>query len=275
MLETIRAGASAPGARAALFDFDGTLSLIRSGWLEIMLDMIVEGLVELDTGESPEELRAEALDFVWPHTGKDTRFQMEAFAGAIRERGGVALDALVYKQRFLDALFEVSERRTADLRDGRCPPDRYLVPGARAMLEELREHGLKLYLASGTDHDQLQREAELLDIARYFDGGIFGALPDPDAFSKGMLVALILSEPGMHGSRLVGFGDGPTEIIEVHRAGGVAVGLATDEPECRAASPFKRRSLIESGADYIIPNYLCRRALLPVLFADHEPIQNL
>ena len=54
--------------------------------------------------------------------------------------------------------------------------------------------------------------------------------------------------------------------------GKLAVGLATDEPECRATSPFKRRSLIESGADYIIPNYLCRRALLPVLFAEHEPI---
>jgi phosphoglycolate phosphatase-like HAD superfamily hydrolase len=272
MLETIRPGTPAPGAQAALFDFDGTLSLIRSGWLEIMLDMMVKGLAELGAGENEEQLRAEALELVWPHTGRDTRFQMEAFAGAVRARGGAALDPLVYKQRFLDSLFQVSEQRTADLREGRCPPDRYLVPGTRPFLEELRDRGVRLYLASGTDHDRLQDEAALLDIARYFDGGIFGALPDPEAFSKGMLVALITSEPGMHGGLLVGFGDGPTETIEVHRAGGIAVGLATDEPECRATSPFKRRSLIESGADYIIPNYLCRRALLPVLFAEHEPI---
>jgi hypothetical protein len=26
------------------------------------------------------------------------------------------------------------------------------------------------------------------------------------------------------------------------------------------------------GADYIIPNYLCRPVLLPMLFANHEPI---
>jgi phosphoglycolate phosphatase-like HAD superfamily hydrolase len=272
MLETIRAGASAPGARVALFDFDGTLSLIRSGWLEIMLDMIVEGLVGLNAGESAEQLRAHALELVWPHTGKDTLFQMEAFAEAIRDRGGKAMDPLVYKQKFLEALYDISERRIADLQEGRCPPDRYLVPGARALLEELRGRGLKLYLASGTDHDRLQHEAALLDIARYFDGGIFGALPDPDAFSKGMLVTAITSEPGMHGSLLVGFGDGPTEIIEIHRAGGVAIGVATDEPECRATSPFKRQSLIENGADYIIPNYLCRHALVPVLFAKHEPI---
>ena len=50
------------------------------------------------------------------------------------------------------------------------------------------------------------------------------------------------------------------------------MGLATDEPECRETSPWKRRNLIEVGADYIIPNYLCRQVLLPMLFADHEPI---
>ena len=133
MLEIIRPGASAPGAKAALFDFDGTLSLIRSGWLNIMLDMIVETLLALDTGETAEQLRAEALDFVWPHTGKDTLFQMIEFAGAIRARGGTPLDPQVYKQRFLDTLFRVSDLRTGELRDGLCPPDKYLVPGSRAV----------------------------------------------------------------------------------------------------------------------------------------------
>ena len=71
---------------------------------------------------------------------------------------------------------------------------------------------------------------------------------------------------------LIGFGDGPVEIEELKRAGALAVGLATDEPECRDTSPWKRRNLIEVGADYIIPNYLCRQVLLPMLFANHEPI---
>src|SRR5204863_3585071 len=84
MLEIVRPGAAAPGARAALFDFDGTLSLIRSGWLDIMLDMMVDTLRPLAPDASAEQLRAEALDLVWPLTGKDTIFQMIAFAGAIR-----------------------------------------------------------------------------------------------------------------------------------------------------------------------------------------------
>jgi len=272
MLETIRPGASAPGARAALFDFDGTLSLIRSGWLNIMLDMMVETLAPLSPDEPVDQLRDHSLELIWPHTGKDTLFQMIEFAEAIRARGGTPLDPQVYKQRFLDALFQISDERIASVRDGRCPPDAYLVPGSRALLEDLRARGLTLYLASGTDHDRLLEEAALLDIARYFDGGIYGALPDPDAFSKGMLVARIVSGPGMHPSMLIGFGDGPTEIDAVHGAGALAIGVATDEPQCRITNPFKRRSLIASGADYIIPNYLCRKSLLPVLLSDHEPL---
>ena len=272
MVETIRPGASSPDARAALFDFDGTLSLIRSGWLEIMLGMIVETLIELRTGETEEQLHAAAFDFVWPLTGQDTLYQMRAFADAIAARGGTALDPRIYKQRFLDRLFEVSEERTAELREGRCAPDQYLVPGARAMLEELRDRGLTLYLASGTDHPRLRQEAILLDIAHYFEGGIYGALPDPAAFSKRRLIERINSRDGMHASRLIGFGDGPIEIEDLRRAGGIAVGLATDEPACIAPSPFKRRSLIASGADYIIPNYLCRHALVPMLFAQYEPL---
>jgi phosphoglycolate phosphatase-like HAD superfamily hydrolase len=272
MFEIIRPGAAAPGARAALFDFDGTLSLIRSGWLDIMLDMMTGTLSALGTGESTGQLRAESFDRVWPHTGKDTLFQMAEFAAMVEVRGGKAEDPQVYKQRFLNELCQVSGARIADVREGRAAPDLYLVPGARTLLEDLQARGLKLYLASGTDHDQLQHEARLLDIARYFDGHIYGALPDPEAFSKAMLVARIAGEPGMHPSMLIGFGDGPTEIGEVHRAGALAIGVATDEPECRRTSPFKRRSLIDHGADYVVPNYLCRHALLPLIFAEHEPV---
>jgi phosphoglycolate phosphatase-like HAD superfamily hydrolase len=277
MLEIVRPGAAAPGARAALFDFDGTLSLIRAGWLDIMLNMMTGTLAALGTGESAEHLRAESLDRIWPQTGRDTLFQMIEFAAMIEARGGTAEEPHVYKQRFLDELFEISGRRIGDVREGRALADQYLVPGSRALLEDLRVRGLTLYLASGTDHDRLGYEAGVLDIAHYFDGGIYGALPDPEAFSKGMLIARIAAAPGMHASMLIGFGDGPTEIGEIHRAGALAVGVASDEPECRNVSPFKRASLIEHGADYIIPNYLCRQALLPLVFSDnhgseHEPV---
>ena len=78
--------------------------------------------------------------------------------------------------------------------------------------------------------------------------------PGADAFSKRMLMERILRRPGIRPHHPIGFGDGPVEIEELKRAGALAVGLATDEP------------------DYIIPNYLCRPVLLPMLFANYEPI---
>lgn len=272
MLEAIHPGTSAPGARIAVFDFDGTISLIRAGWIDIMLPMMLEVLTALHTGESEDDLRRAVEPFIWRLTGKDTLYQMIALAEQVTLRGGTPLDPREYKQQFLNRLFAVSGLRIQQLRDHTSPPDHYLVPGTRAMLEDLRARGLRLYLASGTDDAHLKEEAALLDVARYFDGGIYGALPDPEAFSKRILMERILHLPGMRPHYLIGFGDGPVEIEELKRAGGVAVGLATDEPLCRDISPWKRRNLIDVGADYIIPNYLCRQVLLPMLFAEHDPI---
>jgi phosphoglycolate phosphatase-like HAD superfamily hydrolase len=143
------------------------------------------------------------------------------------------------------------------LRTGQCPPDTYLVPGSRAILEALRERGLRLYLASGTDEIYMKEEADLLDVSRYFDGGVYGALDDIAKFSKRILVQRILQSPDIQGDQLIGFGDGYVEIEEVKQAGGVGVGLATDEPECSKPDEWKRQRLIGVGADYIIPNYLC------------------
>jgi phosphoglycolate phosphatase len=272
MIDTIHPGSAAPDARIAIFDFDGTVSLIRAGWADIMVSMMVQTLTELHTGEGEEELRHVVEAFIWKNTGKDTLYQMIALADAVAERGGVRPDPQEYKQRFLVRLFEVSGSRIQELREGRAAPDQYLVPGTRAILEDLRARGLSLYLASGTDEDHLTQEADLLDVTRYFDGGVYGALPDPEAFSKRMLIERVLKLPGMRPDRLLGFGDGPVEIEELKRARALAIGLATDEPECRVTSDWKRRNLIAAGADYIIPNYLCRQVLLPVLFANHEPL---
>ena len=53
MIEWIRPGVSAAEARVALFDFDGTISLIRSGWVDVLVPMMVEILVDLKTGQLP------------------------------------------------------------------------------------------------------------------------------------------------------------------------------------------------------------------------------
>ena len=258
---------SAASATVALFDFDGTLSLIRSGWMNVMVPMMIDVLAACRTGESVAELRQVVEDFVWRLTGQETIYQMIRLAEEVRRRGGEPLDPLAYKRRYLDLLWEVIRDRVEDLRAGRCAPDRYLVPGARKLLEELRGRGLRLYLASGTDEAYMKEEAALLDVARYFDGGVYGALDDYKSFSKRILVERILRLPEMLGSHLVGFGDGYVEIEEVKRVGGVAVGVASNEPACLEIDDWKRRRLIGAGADYIVPNFLALDALRQALFA--------
>ena len=273
MIEHIRPSASAARARVALFDFDGTLSLIRSGWVEVMVPMMVEILVDLKTGETEEELRGIVEDFVWRLTGKETIYQMMEFAEHVTRRGGRALDPLEYKKQYLDLLWVRIKGRVEELQQGRVSPEQYMVPGARALLESLKARGLKLYLASGTDEIYMKEEARLLDVARYFDGGVYGALDDYKSFSKKILIQRILSTTDVHGSEILGFGDGYVEIEEVRQVGGVTVGVATTEPECMMVDDWKRRRLIGVGADYIVPNYLCHEQLVATLFSNGQHVQ--
>ena len=267
MIENITPGASARDARVVLFDFDGTLSLIRSGWMDVMVPMMVEILGDLHTGETEEQLRRVVEELVWRLTGKETIYQMIAFADAIRARGGTPLDPLVYKKMYLDRLWEKIESRVEGLRKGDADPEHYLVPGARALLGHLKQRGLKMYLASGTDEIYMKEEARLLGITGFFEGGVYGALDDYKSFSKAILIQRILSSAEFTGRQILVFGDGYVEIEEVKNVGGVAVGVASEEPACTRVDPWKRQRLIGVGADYIVPNFLCRDELLSSLFS--------
>src|ERR1700730_7217617 len=122
MIESISSGSSTTRARVVLFDFDGTLSLIRSGWMDVMVPMMVEILLDLKSGETEEDLRAVVEEFVWRLTGKETIYKMIALAQAIEARGGKPLDPLVYKKMYLDRLWEKIESRVEELREGQADP---------------------------------------------------------------------------------------------------------------------------------------------------------
>jgi phosphoglycolate phosphatase len=266
MVENISPGVSARNARVVLFDFDGTLSVIRSGWMNVMVPMMVEILADLKTGESEEQLRGLVEQFVWRLTGKETIYQMIAFAEAVQARGGKPLEPALYKQMYLDRLWLKIESRVEALRKGQADPQQYLVPGSLDLLDRLKARGLKMYLASGTDEIYMKEEARLLGVTKYFDGGVYGALDDYKSFSKAILIQRILSTAEFQGNQFLGFGDGYVEIEEVKNVGGVAVGVASEEPACSRVDEWKRQRLIGVGADYIVPNYLCGEELFSSLF---------
>jgi phosphoglycolate phosphatase len=266
MVEHVSTGVSARNARVVLFDFDGTLSVIRSGWMNVMVPMMVEILADLKTGESEEQLRGLVEEFVWRLTGKETIYQMIAFAEAVQARGGKPLEPLAYKQMYLDRLWQKIATRVEALRHGQADPQQYLVPGSLELLNGLKARGLKMYLASGTDEIYMKEEARLLGLTKYFDGGVYGALDDYKSFSKAILIQRILSTAEFQGNQILVFGDGYVEIEEVKNVGGVAVGVASEEPACDKVDEWKRMRLIGVGADYIVPNYLCAEELFSTLF---------
>ena len=72
--------------KAALFDFDGTLSLIREGWREDMIPYFCEELAKTPGGqnETAEEIYACAAEFVDALTGKQTIFQCMQLAEEVK-----------------------------------------------------------------------------------------------------------------------------------------------------------------------------------------------
>ena len=265
-LECLRPGADAGRARVVLFDFDGTVSLIRSGWVGVMVPMMVEILLDLKTGETEAELRALVEEYVGRLTGRQTMYQMIELARQVELRGGAPLEPLEYKRMYYTRLAALIEVRLQGLRAGRIPPDEMMVPGARRLLDGLRERGMKMYLASGTDEPYMREEARLLGVEGYFNGGVFGALDDYQSFSKKILIERILSSSEFRGEELLGFGDGYVEIENVRAVGGATVGVATDEPWCVRVDEVKRRRLADAGADWIIPNYNGYEELMAALF---------
>ena len=76
--------------RSVLFDFDGTLSLIREGWPQVMIPMMVGVLRETGTKETGAELHAAVEDFVMRLNGRQTIYQMIQLADEVRRRGARA-----------------------------------------------------------------------------------------------------------------------------------------------------------------------------------------
>src|SRR5437870_9769124 len=185
--------------RSVLFDFDGTLSLIREGWPQVMIPMMVEVLRGTETSETDSQLTAAVEDFVMRLNGRQTIYQMMQLADEVRRRGGTPLEPLAYKHRYHDLLMRRIEGRVAALRAGRATAEEWTVPGSHALLEGLKRRGMTLYLASGTDLKYVRKEAELLGVARYFGEHIYGALDDYQSFSKQMIIERILGEEGLRG----------------------------------------------------------------------------
>ncbi len=273
-IELARRRTSGQAPQHVVFDFDGTLSLIREGWPEVMVPMMVEFLQETGTAETAEELRTLATTFVMELNGKQTIYQMIRLAEEIRLRGGRPLEPIQYKNCYHDRLMKRIEGRRESLRSGKVLASDMLVPHALELLDALQERGANIYLASGTDEHYVREEVQLLQLDKYFGPHVYGAVDDFKTFSKAMVIQRILQENRVDGNGLVGFGDGYVEIMNVKEAGGTAVAVASDEAgRSGRPDPWKRKRLLGVGADLVIPDYQDASALIAYLWNTEETAQ--
>jgi phosphoglycolate phosphatase-like HAD superfamily hydrolase len=251
--------------RHALFDFDGTISNVRDGWQDFMVPMMVEVLGACGSGESEGEILACVKRFVDHLTGKQTIYQMLRLAEEIRKRGGTPLDPAEYKRRYHDRLEPLVRERMEKLRSGKIDRRDLLVPGSVEFLEELRRRGVALYLASGTDIEFVREEAAALGVDGFFQGAIFGALPNYQDFSKEKVIKSILADFHLGGPELLVVGDGYVEIENARAVGAVALGIYTEEKNRYHMNLQKRERLLEAGSHLLAPDLREGPAILDYL----------
>ena len=266
-IEIVNKSAARGSFKFALFDFDGTISLIREGWQQIMIPYFADEMAACPgaADKTIEELTETARDFIYFHTGKQTIYQCIELAERVAALGGTALDPFAYKAEYHRRLELRIADRIAELKKNPAAAINHIVPGSFDILEALKNRGVTMYLASGTDEKYVLEEAALLGADKYF-AGIYGARDDYINFSKKMVVEKIIKENNLHGSELLGFGDGYVEIENVKDAGGFACGVATDEVKRFGIDEWKKNRLINSGADIIIPDFTNTPELISYLF---------
>lgn len=240
--------------RAAIFDFDGTISALRCGWEAVMEKVMLERL--RPSGLSEEELLRRIRAYIEESAGIQTIYQMEWLAEQVRTLcNAEPLDAWAYKDEYNAALLDMVNERIQRLETGRAQPEEFLIPGSMEYLRLLAARNVDVYIASGTDDVDLQREAELLGV-RSMVARIQGAPHRQKNCSKEAVLRELANSGKYAGRELLVAGDGKVEIQLGHEKGAITVGLATQELHTDGGfHPKKLEKLRAAGADYLVPDF--------------------
>ncbi len=258
----------------AIFDHDGTISTLREGWEHIMHPMMMKAILGDHFQVADEALyhkvHTRVVDFIDKTTGIQTLVQMKGLVDLVKEFGFVPADKILdefgYKAIYNDELLKMVKEREAKLTRGELALEDFTLKNAVLLLEKLYKAGVKLYLASGTDEEDVKNEARILGYDHLFDGGIYGAVGDVNKEAKKIVLDRILDTIGSSGNgQVAAFGDGPVEIRETRKRGGITIGIASNELKRYSLNQSKRSRLIKAGANVIIPDYSQLPKLLNLL----------
>lgn len=250
-----------------LFDFDGTVSLLREGWQQVMGPLMAEMIC--GDGQPTPEVQKAVEEYIDESTGINTILQMEHLVEMVREYGLVPsdriLDAHGYKKIYNDRLMERVRERIAQLESGDLKPRDVTVKGSLDFVKAIHDRGLHMYIFSGTDRDDVRNESRLVGAADYFTE-IWGALRTYEESNKEKIIKAILGEHDLHGSEVLVVGDGPVEIRLAREHECISVGVCSDELRGHGWNEEKRERLTKAGADILIADFGEWEALVRYLF---------
>lgn len=263
-MEILHAAAHNP-VRAVLFDFDGTISTLRYGWESVMKPLMLEMIS--GGGEWDDALEREVDDYINESTGIQTIHQMKWLAEAVRRHGrnpDAPADPWQYKAEYNRRLMQTVDARLSTLESGAVSREDCLIAGSEDLLRALTGRGVKLYVASGTDHPDVLREAGALGLTQCFTQ-IAGAPVGSESCSKEKVIAQLMEQESLQGAFFAVIGDGRVEIRLGREAGARTLGLASDEAARRGVNPVKRERLLSAGADAICGDFTELDAILEFL----------
>jgi len=195
--------------------------------------------------------------------------QMQGLARLVRSMGYVPekdiLDEHGYKAVYNEQLLDMVRQRVAKLERGELEPRDFQLKNADLLLRRLHARGVKLYLASGTDQTDVIAEATAMGYGDLFEGRIFGSTGDVNVEAKKVVLERIIRENKLAGHEFATFGDGPVEMRETHKCGGICVGVCSDEVRRFGFNAGKRARLIRGGAGVLVADFSQIDQLLKLL----------
>ena len=242
--------------KGAVFDFDGTISLLREQWPSVM----ARTMVEMISGEAEptSQIQQEVEQYVEASAGFSTITQMGHLVKLVKKYSQIPsnqiLTAEAYKEIYDQRLLSVVDHKLKMLEDGRLARHQLVVLGVVEFLEFLASRAVVLYIASTTDLRFLVIEANALKVAHYFKG-IYGPDATVPEYSKEWLVGKVIEWHGLAPDQLLVVGDGQVEISVARKYGGFALGVASTEEPTGNVNKEKREMLIKAGADVIVPDF--------------------
>ncbi len=259
-----------------IFDHDGTISSLREGWEFVMHAVMIEEICGDQVSNLPTDeynrLSLKCEKFINDTTGIQTIVQMEGLRDIVIDEGFISASdvksAPEYKAIFLNRLMLSVNDRIKKFENGERTIHDFSILGGPDILKALEKRGLTLFLASGTDEDNVIIEANALGYGSMFNGGIFGSKGNEIGDAKKIVINRIIEKGHCEGKKLIVIGDGPVEIIEGRRVGALCIGVASDEIRRHGINYSKRTRLIRAGAHIVIPDFSQLDQLLKIIFKD-------